>query len=56
MPELPYGIVAVDDEVWVTFDDVDRIGRVDLATGDVEFVDGPRTSPSTCLPSATTCG
>ena len=56
MPELPYGIVTVDDEVWVTFDEVDRIGRVDLATGDVEFVEEAWTSRSTSSPSATTSG
>ena len=39
MPQVPYGITVVDGEVWVTFDDVDSVGRVDLATGDVELVE-----------------
>jgi DNA-binding beta-propeller fold protein YncE len=50
MPEVPYGIVDVDDEVWVTFDEVDRIGRVDLSTGDVEFVEEALDEPVDILP------
>ena len=50
MPELPYGIVTADDEVWVTFDEVDRIGRVDLTSGDVEFVEEVLDEPVDMLP------
>ena len=40
MVEIPYGIAAIDDELWVTFDDVDQIGRVDVSSGGVELVEG----------------
>jgi DNA-binding beta-propeller fold protein YncE len=40
MDQVPYGIVAAGDALWVTFDDVDQIGRVDVTTGEVETIDG----------------
>ena len=38
MPQVPYGITAVGDDLWVTFDDAGQIGRVDVGTGDVQLV------------------
>ena len=42
LPEMPYGIAAIDDELWITFDDNDRIGHFDPAgdPADMTYIDG----------------
>jgi molecular chaperone DnaK len=42
LPQLPYGVVAIGGELWMSFDDDDRIGHFDPAgdVADITFIDG----------------
>jgi molecular chaperone DnaK len=42
LPQMPYGVTAIDGELWITFDDDDRIGHFDPAgdPADMTYIDG----------------